>query len=150
MQEIVRGIRNLRAEKKVMPSKRIPAVLACGERLQVLRSCAGIIAHLAGVDPAAFTLTESLQVKPNPAVSFVVAGVEIYLPLVGLVDTTEERARLEKELAETNSQITRLDTLLTSDFANKAPAAVVDRERQKLATFRETSGRLEAQLKALE
>ena len=149
MQEIVRGIRNLRAEKKVSPAKRIPAVLACGDHLNVLRANSATIAHLAGLDPTVFTLAKSLAEKPQPAVSFVVAGVEIYLPLAGMVDTSEERARIEKELDEFTGQITRLETLLSSSFAEKAPAAVVDRERQKLATFKETCARLEAQLKAL-
>ncbi len=149
IQEIVRGIRNLRAEKKVSPAKRIPAVLACGDALNTLRSNAATIAHLAGLDLAAFTLAEKLAEKPQPAVSFVVAGVEIYLPLAGMVDTSEERARLEKELGEINAQIARLETLLSSSFAEKAPAPVVERERQKLATFKETASRLESQLKVL-
>ena len=150
IQEIVRGIRNLRAEKKVAPSKRIPATLACGDHLNLLRTSAATIAHLAGLDLDTFTLVESLKVKPQNVVSFVVAGVEIYLPLAGMVDTEEERARLEKELGETSSQITRLETLLSSSFAEKAPAGVVERERQKLATYKETAGRLKAQLAALE
>ena len=67
----------------------------------------------------------------------------------GLVDTSEERARLEKELAETAAQIERLETLLSGSFAEKAPAAVVEKERQKLATYKETTLRLQSQLDAL-
>lgn len=129
--------------------KRIPAVLVCGERLGVLRSAAGVIAHLAILDPAAFTLVEALAEKPHPAVSFVVAGVELYLPLAGMVDSSEERARLEKELAEIAGQIQRLEALLGGSFAEKAPAAVVERERQKLATYRETVARLEGRINSL-
>jgi valyl-tRNA synthetase len=149
VQEIVRGIRNLRSESKVQSGKRIPAVLVCGERLGVLRGAAGVIAHLAILDPAAFTLVEALDEKPHPAVSFVVAGVELYLPLAGMVDSSEERARLEKELAEIAGQIQRLEALLGGSFAEKAPAAVVERERQKLATYRETVARLEGQINSL-
>jgi valyl-tRNA synthetase len=149
VQEIVRGIRNLRAESKVQPNRRIPAVLACGDRLNVLRGAGAVIAHLANLDPEAFVLAESLAEKPQPAVSFVIAGVEIYLPLAGMVDSAEERARLEKELGEITSQIQRLETLLGGSFADKAPAAVVERERQKLTTYRETAARLEAQIQNL-
>jgi len=79
----------------------------------------------------------------------VVAGVELYLPLAGLVDRDEERARLEKELAEAQGQIERLEKLLNSSFAEKAPPAVVEKERQKLAVWQETATRLKGQLEAL-
>jgi valyl-tRNA synthetase len=72
--------------------------------------------------------------------------VEIYLPLSGLVDAKAERARLERELAEAISQIERLEKLLGSDFTNKAPMAVVAKEREKLAAYEETAGKIKAQL----
>jgi len=78
-----------------------------------------------------------------------VAGVEIYLPLADLVDLEAERARLQNELAEAEKQIERLRGLLASPFAEKAPPAVVEKERQKLATFEETAGRLREQLENL-
>jgi len=149
VQEIIRGIRNLRTEKKVPPSRRIPAVIVCGERLDVLKAQAAVVAHLAVLDPAQLTFEHSLEEKPNPAVSLVVAGVELYLPLAGLVDRDEERARLEKELAEAQGQIERLEKLLNSSFAEKAPPAVVEKERQKLAVWLETATRLKGQLEAL-
>jgi valyl-tRNA synthetase len=58
--------------------------------------------------------------------------------------------RLEKELAEIDGQIQRLETLLGGSFAEKAPAAVVERERQKLGTYKETAGRLKSQIQSLE
>jgi valyl-tRNA synthetase len=76
----------------------------------------------------------------------VVGPVEIYLPLAGMVDSKEESARLKRELAEIQSQIERLEKLLASDFANKAPAPVVAKEREKLAAFRETAEKIRAQL----
>ncbi|MDP2974792.1 MAG: hypothetical protein Q8N45_01135, partial [Anaerolineales bacterium] len=71
---------------------------------------------------------------------------EIYLPLAGLVDLNEERARLEKELAGIQAQIERLEKLLAGDFSSKAPAAVVQKEREKLAAYKETAEKLNAQL----
>ena len=59
----------------------------------------------------------------------------------------EERARLEKELKETESHIKRLEKLLSSDFANKAPAPVVQKERDKLTGYKETAEKIKAQLK---
>jgi valyl-tRNA synthetase len=63
-----------------------------------------------------------------------------------MVDMDEERSRIEKELTSLQVQIERLEKLLGSDFANKAPAAVVQKERERLAAFRETAGKLKEQL----
>ncbi|MFZ5819510.1 MAG: hypothetical protein ACOYYJ_06385, partial [Chloroflexota bacterium] len=61
-------------------------------------------------------------------------------------DLEAERARLQKELAEAEAHIQRLEKLLASDFAKKAPEAVVAKEREKLAGFKETAGKIKAQL----
>ncbi len=53
---------------------------------------------------------------------------------------------MEKELAEAESHIIRLKSLLGSDFASKAPAALVDKERAKLAAFEETAAKIKAQM----
>ncbi len=74
-------------------------------------------------------------------------SVEIYSPLAGAVDVTNDKARLEKDLAEAQSHIERLEKLLSSDFANKAPAPVVAKEREKLAGYKDTAAKIQAQLK---
>ncbi|NTW20825.1 MAG: hypothetical protein HGA42_15045 [Nostocales cyanobacterium W4_Combined_metabat2_030] len=122
VQEIISAIRTARAEKKVEPGKKIAAVIAAGEALATLRVQSASLAALAYLDPAQLTLIESLEEKPANAVSLVVGGVEIHLPLAAMVDQDAERVRIEKELAEVESQITRLEGLLDSTFAQKAPA----------------------------
>ena len=107
---------------------------------------AASIAALASIDPARLTLTGTLEHKPEGSVSLVISGVEIHLPLSGLVDQEAERARMEKELVEVESQIARLEGLLGSSFAQKAPAAVVGKERQKLVTYHETANKLREQI----
>ena len=139
VQEIVRAVRNLRSEKKVAPGKRIPVMIAAGDQFPVLQGQAASIQSLATIDAAQFQLAAQLAEKPQNAVTLVVSGVEIYLPLAGLVDTAAEHTRLSKELAEIESQIERLAALVDGPFGQRAPAAVVDKERQKLATFQETA-----------
>jgi len=73
--------------------------------------------------------------------------VEIYLPLTGMVDFANEKARLKKELKEAESHIQRLETLLGSDFANKAPAALIAKEKDKLAAYKDTAEKIKSQLK---
>ena len=148
MQEVVRVIRNLRTEKRVPPSRKVPAIVVAGDRLSALETQQAAIAYLAGIEAGQFTLVASLADRPQNSVALTVLGIEIYLPLEGLVDVEAERARLRKELEETETQIGRLEELLGGPFAGRAPAQVVERERQKLATFQETATRLREQLTA--
>jgi valyl-tRNA synthetase len=146
LQEIVRSIRNLRAEKSVPPSRRIVATFAGGVKASLVSEQAKVLAALAGLDESQMQIQESIAEKPAGAAALVVGPVEIYLPLVGMVDLAEDKARLEKELAEAESHIARLEGLLSSPFAQKAPEAVVAKEREKLATYKETAEKIKAQL----
>jgi valyl-tRNA synthetase len=146
IQEIIRSIRNVRAEKKVSPAKRLPATLVGGLKTSLLKEQAGLISTLAGLDQALLAILESPESKPENSIALVAGAVEIYVPLSGMVDQKEEHKRLEKELAETQTQIDRLEKLLGSDFGNKAPAPVVQKERERLAAFKETARKLTAQL----
>ena len=148
--DVVRAIRNTRAEKKVQPGKRISATLVAGDRLNILQAQLTSITALAYLDPATVKLVEKLDDKPREgAVSMVVSGVEIFLPLADLVDVDLERVRMQKELADIQKEIERLQQLLGSDFARRAPAPVVEKERLKLATYQDTAKKLKEQVKGL-
>jgi valyl-tRNA synthetase len=147
IQDIVRAIRNLRAERNVAPSKRIPAQVAAGVRTGLIQEQSKVIASLAGLNESELTIAEALKDKPADAAALVIGSVEIYLPLSGMVDLAEEKTRLEKELKEAESHIARLEKLLSSDFANKAPAALVQKEREKLEGYKDTAQKIKAQLK---
>jgi valyl-tRNA synthetase len=150
IQEVVRAIRNLRTEKRVPPSRKLAAIIAAGEKTTLMEDQRAVIAHLAGLDTAALTIGPALDEKPRAAAAVTVLGVEIYLSMEGMVDTSAEKARLGKELDEVSSQIKRLEDLLGGSFAGRAPVNVVERERQKLATFQETAASLRQQLEAIE
>ena len=106
-----------------------------------------MIASLAGLDQSLITIHQSLSDKPADAIALVVGSVEIYIPLAGMVDLAADKPRLEKELKEAQSHIERLEKLLSSDFANKAPAALVAKEREKLEGYKDTAEKIKAQLK---
>jgi valyl-tRNA synthetase len=147
VQEVVRAIRNLRAEKGVAPSQRIAASIAAGAKTDLLNEQSKVLASLAGLSESELSIVPSLDDKPKDTVALVVGSVEIYLPLAGMVDLAGEKARLEKDLKEAESHIQRLEKLLAGDFANKAPAPLVAKEREKLAGYRETAEKIKAQLK---
>jgi valyl-tRNA synthetase len=147
IQELVRSIRNLRAENNVKANKRIPATLVAGAHTALLLEQAGLIASLAQLEAGNLVILPALASRLQDCIVGVVADVEVYLPLAGLVDLAEERTRLEKELEQTLSQIQRLEGLLGSDFARKAPAAVVAKERDRLDGLKQTAEKIRAQLK---
>jgi valyl-tRNA synthetase len=146
VQEIVRSIRNLRAEQVVAPGRRIAATVAAGSKADLLKEQSRVIASLAGLSEPELEIVGSLADKPRDSIALVVGPVEVYLPLAGMVDLAEEKTRLEKELKEAESHIQRLEKLLAGDFASKAPPPLVTKEREKLAGYQETAEKIRAQL----
>ena len=150
IQDIVRTIRNLRAEKNIKHGKLIPANLVNSEYHEMLISEMASLAALAQLDPAQTSITKELKEKTQGQIALVAGPVEIYLPLRGLLDLKEENKRLRSELSELESEINRLEELLSSPFAEKAPEAVVKKEQDKLSGYQETALRLQEQIKNLE
>jgi valyl-tRNA synthetase len=146
VQEMIRSIRNIRAENKVQPSRKIACTISAGEKLALIEEQKQTFISLAGLDPEALAIMKEPLAPSDEQITLVITPVEITIPLAGLVDAEAEKERLSKELAEAESQIERLEKLLNSPFAQKAPAAVVEKERAKLAEYQETAARLKLQL----
>lgn len=150
IQEIIRTIRNLRAEKNIKPGKLIPATLVGGEFTATLQAAQASITSLAFLDPERTSIVPSLKEIAPSDIALVAGPVEIYLPLSGLVNIEEEKSRLASELDELKMEIKRLEGLLAGPFAQKAPPQVVNNEREKLAGYQETASTLEDQLSNLQ
>ena len=146
IQEMVRSIRNIRAEYKVALGHKIACTISAGEKADLIQAQRQTFVSLAGIDPEALTVTPSPVTQSGEQITLVVTPIEITLPLAGLVDVAAERERLEKELAEAESQVQRLEKLLGSSFAEKAPPEVVERERARLVGYQETAERLKQQI----
>ncbi len=149
VQEIVRSIRNMRAENNIKPGLRISAIFISKTKSGLLKSQADIIVALAKLDAARIEINTKLEEKPKDHVALIVDSVEIYLPLADMVNPAEQRARLENELTVAISQTLRLEKLLSGSFAQKAPEQVVAAERKKLTSFKKTTTKLEAQIAEL-
>jgi valyl-tRNA synthetase len=153
IQEIVRQIRNLRAERSISPSRRLAAMITSSrETFHTLQSEAGTIAALTRLDTdkvRIIDIEDGQFQKPPGHIALVSGSSTIYLPLAELVDVQEERGRLEKELQEVKGQINRLENMLSGPFAEKAPESVVQKERSRLADYQETAEKINAQLKDL-
>jgi valyl-tRNA synthetase len=152
LMDLIRQIRNARAEFDVTPGKQIPAIITGADKLTMLEAQRGLITFLAKIDEAQLTLTRTLDEKPKRAVALVAAeGVEAYLPLAGLVDLEQEIARLQKALAEATHEIRRAEGMLANKaFVTKAPPPVVQQQRDRLAEQQERRTRLEVRLQTLQ
>ena len=149
IREVIRTIRNMRTEQKVEPGKRIEAVIAAGDKTAAFNELKHAIANLAFLDESKLRIDSAVSENLPDMVSTAVSGVELYLKLHDSIDADKERARLEAELKDVNAQVERLEKLLGSAFAEKAPAAVVDKERARLSQFKETAASLTAQINNL-
>jgi valyl-tRNA synthetase len=133
VQEVIRAIRNARAEYKVAAERFVPAHVSAGKFLDTLNVQRKAIVTLARVNEARLDIQASLPVPADKSVTLVLGEVTVYLPISGLVDLEQERQRLQTELDELSKVISKSEALLQSDFAKRAPAALVDKERTKLA-----------------
>jgi valyl-tRNA synthetase len=149
--EMVRVIRNARAEYTVEPGRRIEAIIAAGEEYELLTDQKDILVSLARLDADKLHIARTLEAKPTQALALVVGGVEIYLPLAGMVDLEKERQRLTAEIEEITRGIAGSEKLLANeDFLAKAPAQVVERERSKLADYHQRQTKLQERLRSLQ
>jgi valyl-tRNA synthetase len=146
LMEIIRSVRNIRAEMNVPPGKKAAlSLFAEAETLAVIEEGAAYIRVLAQVEEIE-TAAKGSQPPPQAAAAHS-AGVEIYVPLKGLIDLDKEAARLQKELAATHEELKRLQGKLNNQgFLAKAPAEVVEKERAKQAEYEEKAQALAARL----
>ena len=145
VQDIVRAIRNVRSEYRIEPNKKLKAAMVSEELIALLEAQKEVIADFANLD------LDSLKVSASPIdaeglTALVVDRVEVFLQLSSDGDDEADRERLTKELEETESHIKRLEALLASPFAQKAPEKVVAGERQKLADYQATAEKLRERL----
>ncbi len=150
LMDLVRGIRNVRAEYNVPPSRQISMQVNAGEMAELLDGFQAVFKRLANVGEDQMEIAASLAEAPDQAASVTVGGITAYLPLAGLVDLDAERERLDKELAELNQYIGRIEKQLANEnFVNRAPAEVVQRERDKLSELQAEQAALQERLESL-
>ena len=137
----IKAIRNMRAEVNANPGKKIPAVLLVADDLrEVVAANDSYIKLLGGIDNLELRAMDAE--KPENAMAAVVTGIEVYLPLAGLIDVEKETQRLSKELATMEKDLQRVSGKLNNaGFLAKAPEDVIAKERAK---SEELTGKIEA------
>ncbi len=150
LMEITREVRNIRSNYNIPPGERLPVILRTSTPTHdaFLQTCEAYLTNLAKLS----RLTWGHQVvKPEMAASALVRGIEVYVPLEGVIDLAAERGRLRRELAKVNESLERVSRKLTNtDFLGKAPAEVVSRQRATQAELQDARGKLQEGLGRIE
>ncbi|MFT9849847.1 valine--tRNA ligase [Aneurinibacillus sp. REN35] len=149
LMSVIRSVRNIRAEVNVPMSKKIELLIKANDeemlsylesgKAYIERFCNPEVLHI-GTDIAA----------PEKAMSAIVSGAELYLPLAGLIDIEQEIARLTKELKSLDAEVERVQKKLANQgFVAKAPAQVIEQERAKEADYLDKQAKVKARIEEL-
>ncbi|MER5081095.1 valine--tRNA ligase [Providencia stuartii] len=145
IKEAIIAVRNIRAEMNISPGKPLDVLLRgasedAKRRVAENQNFIKSMARLASIT----VLTDGEEAPVS--VTKLVSGTELLIPMAGLIDKDAELARLDKELEKVLKEIESIESKLANEgFVSRAPAAVVEKERERLAANIEAKGKLEAQ-----
>ncbi len=144
--EVIKAIRNLRREMNVSQNKRTAIHLVPAEgKEKLVKSLSGYIEKLAS--GSSFHIGE----PEGKNASLVTALGKIFIPMGDLIDFDKEKARITAEIEKVDSEIARAEGKLANEsFVAKAPVALVEKEKEKLASYQELKKGLIESLKALD
>ncbi len=146
VKDVVTGVRNIRGEMNISPGKALPVLFRNGseEDRQRLRDNRQFLTRLASLE--SITWLESAEEAPMSATSLV-GDMEILVPMAGVIDKDAETARLGKEIDKLKKDLGRVEGKLNNpSFVDKAPGAVVEKEKAKMVDMRGALSKLEEQL----
>ncbi|MET3548708.1 valyl-tRNA synthetase [Paenibacillus favisporus] len=149
LMDAIRAVRNIRAEVNVPMSKKIELMLKAGDEqvLQIVNRNEVYVQRFCNTSSFAAGLDLT---TPDKAMTAVITGAELYLPLAGLIDIDQEIARLEKELQHLNSEVQRVEKKLANEgFVAKAPAKVIEEEKAKMADYSDKRSKVIARIEEL-
>ncbi|GIP30065.1 valine--tRNA ligase [Paenibacillus sp. J23TS9] len=149
LMDIIRAVRNIRAEVNVPMSKKVELMLKAGDDqvLQIVTRNEIYVQRFCNT--SSFTASLGLE-SPDKAMTAIVTGAELYLPLAGLIDIDQEIARLEKELQNLNNEVLRVEKKLGNEgFVSKAPAKVIEEEKAKMADYSDKRSKVIARIEEL-
>lgn len=145
LKNIIIGIRNIRVQRNVHPSKKSKLIFVTSDLKETVKDSEPWLLKLG--------FGSEIQVKdnkeeiPQNAMSVLANGVELYMPFEELVDIVEEKERLQKEKERLQSEIQRATKMLSNPgFVNKAPAEKIQEEKDKKAKYEDMLVLVESRL----
>ncbi|MGX4669739.1 valine--tRNA ligase [Cerasibacillus sp. JNUCC 74] len=146
---IIKSVRNIRAEVDTPISKPIQLIIQA-ESDQIVQELESNRHYLERFCNTSELIISVNVTAPEKAMTSVVTGVELFLPLEGLIDFDKEIARLEKELVKWTKEVERVQKKLANQgFINKAPEAIVEEEKQKEKDYLDKQAKVQARLNEL-
>jgi valyl-tRNA synthetase len=145
---VVTAVRATRARYGISPKEPLNVVVSTSndEDAEALTELLGMITHVAKL-PAVGLVAGREQSKPENSSVTVAAGLEIYIPLEGLVDFEAEAARLTKERDKVAGELAKLEKKLSNEgFLAKAAPEIIEKDQARAAELREALVNIEAQL----
>ncbi|WP_127529721.1 valine--tRNA ligase [Paenibacillus kobensis] len=149
LMELIRAVRNIRAEVNVPMSKKIELIVKpSGEaELAIVERNREFVERFCGTSKLGVSIDAA---SPDKAMSAIVTGAELFFPLAGLIDIAQEVARLEKELKTLNGEVERIEKKLGNEgFVAKAPAKVIEEEKAKMADYADKRDKVLARIAEL-
>ena len=133
--DAVKGIRNVRTQMKVPNSAKATVFFVTEkDNFKLIRESSGALKRLGNASDV--VVTDDDKAAPADSVSVIIPGANLYIPLTELIDVDKEIERLTAELAKIESEIERVSAKLANEnFVTKAPARLIDAEREKAARF---------------
>ena len=148
LKTIIVGIRNLRTNLNVHPSKKSKLIFVTKTANDMLKESSAMIQKLGFANE--IDIQENKENIPQNAMSVLADGIEVYIPFEELVDLEAEKQRLQGEREKVLSEVARGEKMLSNPgFVNKAPEAKINEEKAKLAKYKEMLEKVEERLKSL-
>lgn len=147
IKEIITSVRNIRAEYKIEPAKKVNTIIVSKDKKDLIESQAEVIKFLARVDN--LQITDVFEKQKDMATA-VLSGAEIFVSLEGLVDLEKEKQNLLKEKENLENFINSLKNKLENKtFTEKAPVNIVEQEKKKLEESIERKNKIDEKLESL-
>ena len=135
LKEIIVEIRNIRASKNIHPSKKADLIFVTENYQEEIEQAKDFLLKL-GFGKDVIVQKDKASI-PEDAIQIISDGMELYIPLEGLIDKEEERKRQEEEKIRLQQEIARCEKMLSNPgFVNKAPQAKIDEEKAKLEKYK--------------
>lgn len=148
LKTIIVGIRNLRTNLNVHPSKKSKLIFVTKTANDMLKESSAMIQKLGFANE--IDIQENKENIPQNAMSVLADGIEVYIPFEELVDLEAEKQRLQGERAKLLSEVARGEKMLSNPgFVNKAPESKINEEKAKLAKYREMLEKVEERIKSI-
>ena len=148
LKNIITGIRNIRVQRNIHPSKKSKLIFVTSESKEAVKNSESWLLKLGF--GSEIEISGSKENLPQNAMSVLANGIELYMPFEDLVDISEEKERLQKEKERLESEIQRATKMLNNPgFVNKAPAEKVQEEKDKKTKYEDMLETVKNRLKEI-